>query len=172
MITRKLTEAAETVPLTEVLDVLEASTVGAAVDRLTELGFAVGVDHSGRLCVARSVAEQLRHERAEAERKAAEEAAERARVAAERAAEQEAIDRAQEEARQRRYDRIRRLEVASGTNIIALEQQIRRDLINAPNTGMSYDDRQALEDRAFSLDEIEQWVLQKYGVESLEEITS
>jgi hypothetical protein len=147
-----------------------AGTVGALVDLLTGRGFAIDVDSSGRLAVASTVAEGMRAERDEAARVAEEEAAERRRVATAVAAVEAAQAQRQQEATARRHARIRRLEQATGTSIVQLEIGLRQSLANAPNTGMSYDDRQRLEDRGFSLDELEEFVLRTYGVASLEEV--
>jgi hypothetical protein len=98
-------------------------------------------------------------------------------LAAERAArvreEQEAADaawRVAEEAKQRRLARIRRLEAAAGCNVILLEGELRRSLLLAPDSGGSFADRQRIEDKAFSLDELERFVAEQNGVASIEDL--
>jgi hypothetical protein len=147
---KRTDEAAEQlVPLTTLVGEHFGATVGELVDTLAGRGFAIDVDHAGRLAVAVPVATTLRQERAEQQRQAAQEAAEAAAAAAERAAkaaEVQAVEEAEARRRQgvrdRRHERIRRLEQATGQTIVALEIGLRRSLVNAPNTGMSYDDRQ------------------------------
>jgi hypothetical protein len=164
-------------PLTVLVEEKFAGTVGALVDVLAERGIAVTTDTHGRLAVAVPAATTLREEQAEQERqaaaeaaRAAAEAAERQRVAREAAAVEEADVRRQREAQARRQDHIRRLEAASGVSIVELEIGLRRSLLTAPDVGWSHADRQRLEDRAFTLDELEAFVLQTYGVDSLEEV--
>jgi Xaa-Pro aminopeptidase len=176
---RSTDDVDQLVPLTTLVGEGFAGTVGELVDLLAERGLAVTVDSHGRLCAPVAVATSLREERAEQERLAAQEAAEAAERAAERAAKaaaeavvEEAEMRHQREAQARRQERIRRLEEASGVTIMALEIALRRSLINAPGVGMSYDDRQRLEDAAFSLDELEAWVLEQYGVDNLGQVTA
>jgi hypothetical protein len=120
--------------------------------------------------VATVVAEGMRAERAEAERREAEEQAERRRVAVEAAAVEAARAQQRQESVARRHAHVRRLEQAAGMSIVALEIGLRQSLANAPDTGMSHADRQRLEDRAFTLDEIEQFVLRTFNVATLEEV--
>jgi hypothetical protein len=166
------------VPLSALVAEGFGGTVGELVDLLAERGFAVLVDDAGRLSAADAVAVTLRAEKVEAERIAAQVAAEAAAEAAQRKAEAAAVEAAEEaeasrrrEAQTRRHARIRRLEQAAGMSIVQLEMGLRSSLINAPDTGMSYDERQRLEDAAFSLDELERFVLERYNVDTLEEVT-
>jgi hypothetical protein len=161
---------ADLTPLSALVEEEFAGTVGALVDQFAEAGIAVDVDQAGRLAVAGVVAGTMRAERAEAERLAAEEQAERRRVAAEAAAVEAEQAQQRQESAARRHAHIRRLEQAAGMSIVALEIGLRQSLANAPDTGMSHADRQRLEDRAFTLDEIEQFVLRTFNVATLEEV--
>jgi hypothetical protein len=157
-------------PLSVLVEEGFGASPGALVDEFAEAGIAVDVDQAGRLAVAGVVAGTMRAERAEAERLAAEEQAERRRVAAEAAAVEAEQAQQRQESAARRHAHIRRLEQAAGMSIVALEIGLRQSLANAPDTGMSHADRQRLEDRAFTLDEIEQFVLRTFNVATLEEV--
>jgi hypothetical protein len=147
-----------------------AGTVGDMVDLLAERGLAITTDHAGRLSVPTTTAETMRAERAERERQEAEEQAEHRRVAAEAEAVEAAQAQQRQEATARRHAHIRRLEQAAGMSIVQLEIGLRQSLVNAPGTGMSHAARQRLEDRAFTLPELEEFVLRTYGVDALEEV--
>jgi predicted DNA-binding protein len=139
-------------------------TESALLRRLVEREFAVGVDDVGRLAVAETVAETLRHERAEAERVAAE----RAARAAEAAAVEEAAARRRQEAQARRLKRIRQLEQTAGASVMQLEMGLRDYLVNnVPNL-----DPRRLQGHAFTLGELERWAAGQYRVEDLGELVT
>jgi hypothetical protein len=159
MFRRNTENPAQLVPLTVLVVEGFAASVGVLVDTLSGRGFAVVVDDVGRLAVAETVAETLRHERSEAERVAAERAAQ----AAEAAAVEEAAAQDRQEAQARRLERIHRLEQTAGASVMRLEASLRDFLISdVPNV-----DRRHVEDHVFSLDELEAWATGRYSVQDL-----
>lgn len=163
------------VPLTEVLEaglVPGAETIGGVLDAIIARGDAVGVDPDGRLAIAQPALDRLRQEQAERERIAREEAekaeAERAARLEEEAARREAQKRERDRARAYR-ERVARLEKAMGTPLHQIERAIREESMYQAGTGGTFDHLQDAASRTFSLEEIEEWVIENYGAAKLEQ---